>query len=169
MSHKPSRLQLANTIISCAIPGGVFEHEDEPYRGFGCGISIPYGTAQQYIEARQSLFEEERTLPLTITMASFENLLASFIAPYVLKKTKPDTADVTAFLQEVLSYPVRFHNVLRPLAGVTLTRENKPVVLGPFRIYSTAGHSAQLEIVSGILKVPKFRRRETAFSWAVAV
>ncbi|MFZ6814754.1 hypothetical protein ACO0K3_09830 [Undibacterium sp. Rencai35W] len=145
MSKKPSRTQLANKLISCAIPGGTFEHEDETYRGFGCGISIPYSTATEYKEALEGLFAEEKSIPQTYTLESFEKEVASFIAPYVLDKTETETSAVTAFLKGISSRPVVVHDVFRPIAGVTVTRANEPVVLGPFTIYNTASHAAHLE------------------------
>lgn len=147
MSDKPSRVQLANTIIASAVRGGAFElvGEDEPYRGFGCGISIPYSTAPAYKDALEGLFEEEKAISATYTLASFEQDVASFVADYVLEKTDPKTTDVAAFLQRIVALPVEVYDVFRPIVGITVNQAADPVGLGPFTIYSTATHAAHLE------------------------
>ncbi|QJD91659.1 hypothetical protein HH213_17140 [Duganella dendranthematis] len=121
MSQKPSRVQIVKNLISSAIPGGTLEH-DGTYRGFGCGISIPYDTAIQYVDALTALYEEEKTIAPTLTLESFEQRVAPFIADYVLSKTEVQTAEVTAFLQEILSLPVSVHDVFRPISGITMTK-----------------------------------------------
>jgi hypothetical protein len=153
MSNKPSKVQLANTVISSAIEGGVFEHEDEPYRGFGCGISIPYSTAAEYKDALQGLYSEDKSVPQTYTLESFEKELAYFVAPYVVDKAEVDNEAITAFLNEIVSLPVLEHEVYRPISGVTMTQAKVPVALGPFTIYGTAAHATQIEkLVGGRLK-----------------
>jgi hypothetical protein len=149
MSQKPSKTQLANTVISSAIVEGPFEHEEQRYRGFGCGISIPYSTAEKYKEALQDLYSQDKTVPETYTLESFEKELAFFLAPYVAAGAQIDNLAITGFLKEISAVPIVQHEVYRPISGVTLVHAQEPVVLGPFTIYSTALHAVQLSTVVG--------------------
>lgn len=147
MSQKPSKTKLANTVIASAIVGGPFEHEEETYRGFGCGISIPYSTAPAYKEALQGLYSEDKSVPQTYTLESFEKELAFFLAPYVADRAEIGNAAITDFLKEISALPIVEHEVFRPISGVTIVHALEPVVLGPFTIYSTELHSTQIATV----------------------
>jgi hypothetical protein len=142
MSQKPSGDKIANELITYYIPGGVFELNDEMYRswGSGGGISIPYEHALKYSDALQRLFEVDKGIYSSYTLATFEKEVASWLYPHIVAKTTIDSKAVKCFFNELEAVPMKDHDVFRPIFGIRLTPKPKATTLGPFSIYSSEAH-----------------------------
>lgn len=147
MTKKLKATDIANRLISCAVTGGVFQNMNQSYRSFGLvnGISIPNDHAVDYMEAIEALFASDRDVEQTYTFASFEKAVAALISPHVVGKTVLEAAEVSTFFAELKAVPISAYKVFRPIFGIEIGQAQTPVALGPYTIYDTKTHAAQLE------------------------
>lgn len=147
MNTKPTPLELANRLIATATPGGsIFDNNKDAFRvfGMGNGITISKEHAQAYTMALQHLLESNKDILHSYSMSTFEKRVVGLIVPHVIDGTQLQQQDIRAFLQELVAVPATGHDVYRPIFGVILDTTKGPVDLGPYRVFDTFAHAAEL-------------------------
>lgn len=147
-------VEIAKRLISYAIRGGPFAPISKFPRS-GHGITIPVENIDQYFNAVREFFALERDVMHSYSIKTFEKKVFAFIAPFVISSEIPERKQVQDFLLGLKSVRVQPHDVYRPVYGIEIEEGVAPVELGPFTIYNTHRHAAELDVVMN-------GRRETA-------
>jgi hypothetical protein len=151
MNQKANGAAIANQLVSCFIPGGIFQFTNEMYRSFGLesGISVPHTNSLEYAAALRLLFELDKRIRDSYSLSTFEKRVAEWLRPHVLGKTTINASAVKSFLQELSAVPLTNCDVFRPIFGIKLSSDDKAAVLGPYTVYDAKLHLER--VTSGLL------------------